>query len=335
MINTDNKITILGKDYYIIDVIDKITIADSFVARNKIGSGNGEAKLYIGPRKLSKKYLDFFDNFSDSFGFFIKKDLINYLHEAEIEYQEQGQGYKHDISEFYIENLEKAEEFKDIEYFDIKESEAGGNERFYLKNSDSKIYKFFRIICLPVITYISIIKLFDIELEKNFYYYRPFLDYFNDKRNTSDKIKDEYEKINILKNETNTEKDILAKARIGQGKYRENLIEEFPSGCLITNITDERLLIASHIKPWSVSNNKERVDRYNGLLLSPTYDRLFDQGFITFSNDGIISISPYISPQNWKRINLKNGTKYDLKQNNERSQYLEYHRSKIFKGIID
>ena len=181
----------------------------------------------------------------------------------------------------------------------------------------------------------SIIKLFDIKLEKNFYYYRPFLDYFNDKRNTSDKIKDEYEKINILKNETNTEKDILAKARIGQGKYRENLIEEFPSGCLITNITDERLLIASHIKPWSVSNNKERVDRYNGLLLSPTYDRLFDQGFIIFSNDGIISISPYISPQNWKRINLKNGTKYDLKENNKRSQYLEYHRSKIFKGIID
>jgi predicted restriction endonuclease len=43
------------------------------------------------------------------------------------------------------------------------------------------------------------------------------------------------------------------------------------------------LLIASHIKPWAKCDGNEKVDVYNGFLLSPNFDRLFDQGFITFS----------------------------------------------------
>ncbi len=102
--------------------------------------------------------------------------------------------------------------------------------------------------------------------------------------------------------------------------------------CLITRVSDERMLIASHIKPWAVcENNNERIDKYNGLLLTPTYDRLFDQGFITFSNNGLISISPYLSPLNVKRIGLIPNKQYKLLEHQKRSFYLEYHRKNIFK----
>ena len=94
----------------------------------------------------------------------------------------------------------------------------------------------------------------------------------------------------------------------------------------------ERMLIASHIKPWAVcESDEERVDKYNGLLLTPTFDRLFDQGFISFSNEGQIFVSPYLSPLNTKRLGLIDNKKYDLTVNKKRSGYLEYHRINIFK----
>ena len=70
--------------------------------------------------------------------------------------------------------------------------------------------------------------------------------------------------------------------------------------CPFTMINDERLLRASHIKPWVVSNDKEKLDPKNGLTLSPTYDVLFDRGFISFQDNGNLMVSPFISPMNQK-----------------------------------
>jgi hypothetical protein len=73
---------------------------------------------------------------------------------------------------------------------------------------------------------------------------------------------------NILGEEIsiNTEKEELIKCRIGQGKFREKLIEYW-KGCSITGFNDLDLLMASHIKPWRASSSEERLDVYNGLLL--------------------------------------------------------------------
>jgi len=89
-----------------------------------------------------------------------------------------------------------------------------------------------------------------------------------------------------------SEKETIIKARIGQGKYRLGLLEKYSSQCVVTGINHKKLLIASHIKPWSVSRNDERIDVENGLLLSPTMDRLFDCGLITFSNKGQMNKTP-------------------------------------------
>ncbi len=103
--------------------------------------------------------------------------------------------------------------------------------------------------------------------------------------------------------------------------------------CPFTQINDERLLIASHIKSWSKSNDKEKIDPKNGYMLTPTYDKLFDKGFITFCEDKSIVVSPWLSPMNQKRLNIYTGKIIDkLPMDEKRIKYLQYHREHIFKS---
>lgn len=83
-----------------------------------------------------------------------------------------------------------------------------------------------------------------------------------------------------------TEKKLLILARKGQGKYRKNLLKVFEF-CPLTNFKLEKLLIASHIKPWRDSNDIERLDHRNGLLLSALMDKLFDNYFISFEPESL------------------------------------------------
>jgi HNH endonuclease len=82
-----------------------------------------------------------------------------------------------------------------------------------------------------------------------------------------------------------TEKQAVVKARVGQGTFRQHLIEMW-EGCAVTDVRLHNVLRASHIKPWRFSSNSERLDPYNGLLLLPQYDQLFDKGLISFNTQG-------------------------------------------------
>jgi len=84
-----------------------------------------------------------------------------------------------------------------------------------------------------------------------------------------------------------TEKEQLVKARRGQGLFRQR-VEAIEAQCRLTHTTDKRFLIASHMKPWCLSDNTEKLDGNNGLLLAPHVDCLFDKGWISFSDDGAI-----------------------------------------------
>ncbi len=77
----------------------------------------------------------------------------------------------------------------------------------------------------------------------------------------------------------------LAKARIGQGVFRKRVML-LEARCRVTGVEDPRLLIASHIKPWRDASNAERISGYNGIMLSPHVDALFDERLITFEDDG-------------------------------------------------
>ena len=127
--------------------------------------------------------------------------------------------------------------------------------------------------------------------------------------------------------EKRTEIETLIKARLGQGSFRQNVLEQYPS-CPLTGLDIQPLLIASHIKPWSVCNNNERLDPFNGLMLAPNIDALFDSGLITFETDGTIKISPKIDPENQKRLGISPDMK--LKIEPESEKYFEYHRNHVF-----
>ena len=125
-----------------------------------------------------------------------------------------------------------------------------------------------------------------------------------------------------------TEKYQLVRSRLGQGQYRKNL-EEFENGCRITGISDGRFLTASHIKPWVKSNDFEKIDGNNGLLLSPHIDRLFDRGFITFENNGNLILNPNLPKEVANSWGITNGM-HTRSLRLEQKIYMEYHREEIF-----
>lgn len=120
-----------------------------------------------------------------------------------------------------------------------------------------------------------------------------------------------------------TEKEAIIKSRRGQGAYRTNSIRLWKN-CSVTGFTKSNILIASHIKPWKVSTNNERVDHFNSLLLVPTIDKLFDKGYIGFEPNGKILISEKIATNDLKRIGIS--TDLRLRQVPEETRnYLQYH----------
>ncbi|QUN04796.1 HNH endonuclease [Shewanella yunxiaonensis] len=124
-----------------------------------------------------------------------------------------------------------------------------------------------------------------------------------------------------------TEKTTLVSARMGQGKFRERLFNLW-HGCAVTNYRMPALLVASHIKPWRSSNNNERLDPFNGLLLVANLDKAFDKGLITFENSGEIIISSQL-----ERPEML-GIKADMKLRNSgfNLDYMHYHREQVYQG---
>lgn len=76
-------------------------------------------------------------------------------------------------------------------------------------------------------------------------------------------------------------------------------------------------------------DNDEKINENNGLLLSATFDRLFDSGLISFKSDGKILISSLISNENIKKLNLEI-KKYDIGFTSNMKKFLDYHNELIF-----
>ncbi len=141
------------------------------------------------------------------------------------------------------------------------------------------------------------------------------------------------EYINAIANDiriSETERTAIVQSRIGQGQFRHQLMEKYHGSCVMTGINHPKLLVASHIKPWAASSNQERLLVDNGLLLSATYDRLFDSGLITFDKSGRVYISSFIGSENEKKLHLQQGIQYPLLVTNQMQQFLEYHNDVVF-----
>lgn len=132
------------------------------------------------------------------------------------------------------------------------------------------------------------------------------------------------------------ERKAIISARVNQQFFRNTLLANYHSQCCLTGLSNPTLLVASHIKPWSVSDPRtERLAPDNGLLLNALHDKAFDQGLITLTKDLKIMVSSVVghgAPEDeflWRysgdRITLP-------KQSSPRPEFIEYHNDMVFKG---
>ena len=128
---------------------------------------------------------------------------------------------------------------------------------------------------------------------------------------------------------TGYERDALVKVRINQSKFRELLLQRYECKCALCGVEQPKLLIASHIKPWRDSNNKEKTDIWNGFIFCPNHDRLFDQGYISFDDKGRILISSELTEQTMCFMNVNPEMHINVAE--EGKSYLQWHRAKVFK----
>lgn len=119
-------------------------------------------------------------------------------------------------------------------------------------------------------------------------------------------------------------------ARRGQGVFKQN-VQKLESRCRVTGVDRLEFLRASHCKPWRDSNNQERLDGENGLLLAPHVDHLFDRGFISFEDKGRVLISPVADKESLFRMGLGSisGTNVGKFAAGQRV-YLDFHRENVF-----
>jgi putative restriction endonuclease len=128
-----------------------------------------------------------------------------------------------------------------------------------------------------------------------------------------------------------TEKATLIAARRGQGRFREGVSYVEPQ-CRFTGVRNPVLLVASHIKPWyRCHTNDERLDPFNGLMLTPTFDRLFDRGLVTFSPDSQLLVSPSLPREDIRKIHMDPAmTTPPFRP--EQQKYFHYHREHVFQA---
>jgi putative restriction endonuclease len=126
-----------------------------------------------------------------------------------------------------------------------------------------------------------------------------------------------------------TEKQQLILARRGQGRFREG-VQQIERACRVTRVDRPEHLRASHCKPWRDSSDAERLDRQNGLLLTPSIDHLFDRGFISFQADGRLLVSPVAHRESLARMGVPDSGANVGSFTEGQARYLEHHRDAVF-----
>lgn len=127
-----------------------------------------------------------------------------------------------------------------------------------------------------------------------------------------------------------TDRITLHTERIGHSKWRQQLLRLWDQSCSVTELQKEKLLRASHIKPWQHCSNRDRLHQHNGLILNPSLDCLFDRGFITFRyKGGHIAISNTLSDQDRKILYVHREMSL-RKTYPGHKEYLEYHNDCVF-----
>ncbi len=126
-----------------------------------------------------------------------------------------------------------------------------------------------------------------------------------------------------------TEVERMVRQRVGQDAYRKAMLDYWGNACAVTGLQMPEVLKASHAKPWAeCETDAERLDVYNGFLLTANLDALFDRFLISFDEAGRIIISKAISDTQKVLLNINQNMQLRW-ISKEHESYLIFHRSKF------
>ena len=131
------------------------------------------------------------------------------------------------------------------------------------------------------------------------------------------------------KKPSKTERKGLVTSRVGQGWYRREILKRWGGECSVTGCRLDTILISSHIVPWSQSNDKERLDVGNGILLSPNLDSLFDRYLISFKDNGEVIISDKLKDNDLELLGINKQMRLKVVFD-DMKPYLSRHRKEFF-----
>lgn len=132
-----------------------------------------------------------------------------------------------------------------------------------------------------------------------------------------------------VKSLPSTERDATVRQRVGQDLFRKGLLALWQGRCALTGLAVPELLRASHAKPWRDATDEERLDVFNGLLLTAHLDAAFDAGLISFSADGKLLISPRLGIDDMRVLGLERPWP-PIALRSQHVPYLEYHHDRVF-----
>lgn len=141
----------------------------------------------------------------------------------------------------------------------------------------------------------------------------------------------EYVKLDLEEKDSYIETLLKVRNKAIQQNFRKNLLLEFNQKCALCEINKADLLIASHILPYSkCANKKDMVNHYNGLLLCPNHDAIFDKKLISFDEKGKILIKADLPKELLQILNIsENSHLSSVYLTKERLEFLSLHR-KLF-----
>jgi len=131
-----------------------------------------------------------------------------------------------------------------------------------------------------------------------------------------------------------TEAEYLSIQRIGQDMFRKKLIDYWAGRCCISGLAVVELLRASHIKPWAdCETDAERLDVFNGFLLAPHLDAVFDRGFITADTQGHIMLAEELDTAARSALGFTNPMQI-VGLTHQHRTYLSWHRTYVFRDSV-
>ncbi len=309
----------------------QINIVDSFVADDqKLGSASGEHKLYIRQGNLN-----FFGGPNFKATSYVKKsNLEKYLDDIKPEYFSPQRNYGQALSnpkqpsnlkDKFIERKALIKKLNKFTPFTFRHQIQAGGVRYYGKGGQAGKGKYdlgFRplfLLPIPHLTTLEVSKyksnagreifIFEIFYNQN-QTIRSIHPYFDEKQQS---IESQIPKNKIL---------TYQEARIGQGKFRLEVLKKYKDGCVVTNIRDNFLLEACHIIPYSKASLKDKIDPNNGIALTPTVHKLFDSNKISFDKNYLVH-SDNLSQEVISNLSLSNKKIHSIRSNS--FPYLKHH----------